>query len=417
MTATAEDLGRDLDARDREAEIPRRVDAYYGGGTAPARPAGGISPAAVPYGMPAPAPCGEKTVGVSRAVAAQRGCRHWGPGGKFGTPDECGDCPARRGGGGQVARPQGTAVAVRGRELDGDRLLKDAYTALKHFAVWPSEAALVTAVLYAAHAHAKAETTLDDGRKVRLPVWQYEPRLFLTSAGGGSGKSWMARLIAKLCPNGKMLVEVNKPNLVRLIEEQATVVVSEMDVLVGSGKRSQWFTGIANASYEPDQATSRVQNAKRVEIPLMCPMILDGLETVITSTGVELRTLVSRCILIRVKRAPDGYRAPRFDQAAREVFKLGSQKLGAWMTQAVAEGIGNYVPEVPEGFGNRPAALWEPLLAVADWAGGNWPKRARQACEELESSAAVDEDGEREQGYRSALAAWASDAGDGAEDA
>jgi hypothetical protein len=215
----------------------------------------------------------------------------------------------------------------------------------------------------------------------------------------------MARLVAKLSPDGKMLVESSKASLVRLIAKRATPVVTELDVLVGNGGRSKWFTGIANAAYEPDQSTYRVDHGKELEIPLMGGFVLDGLDIVEKSTGVEMRTLMSRCIKIRVKRAPDGYRAPRFDDAARAAFAHGNQKLAAWMAQQVRNGIGDHVPEVPEGLGNRPASLWEPLLAVADAAGGAWPQRARQACAELESPD-VNEGDEQEAAYQNALASW-----------
>ena len=35
---------------------------------------------------------------------------------------------------------------------------------------------------------------------------------------------------------------------------------------------------------------------------------------------------------------------------------------------------------MPPGVTDRPADVWEPLLAVADAAGGRWPGRARDAC-------------------------------------
>src|SRR5208337_3707165 len=189
--------------------------------------------------------------------------------------------------------------------VDGAQLLAEVCTALANFAVWPSEAALITTALWVAQRHARDE-------KTGLPVWQYSPHLFLTSEEGGSGKSWMGRLVAKLAPGGKMLVEPTKASLIRLIAKRATVVVTEMDVLVGNGGRNKWFTGIANASYERDQSTYRVDHGKELEIPLMGGMVLDGLDSVEKSTGVEMHTLMSRCIKIRVKRAPDGYRAPRF---------------------------------------------------------------------------------------------------------
>jgi hypothetical protein len=35
---------------------------------------------------------------------------------------------------------------------------------------------------------------------------------------------------------------------------------------------------------------------------------------------------------------------------------------------------------MPPGVADRPADVWEPLLMIADLAGGDWPQRARQAC-------------------------------------
>ena len=35
---------------------------------------------------------------------------------------------------------------------------------------------------------------------------------------------------------------------------------------------------------------------------------------------------------------------------------------------------------MPEGVRDRPAEVWEALLAVADFVGGDWPRRARAAC-------------------------------------
>jgi len=313
--------------------------------------------------------------------------------------------------GAMACRPAQT-VAVPRKPIDGDELLTDVRTALTHFACWPSEAALVTATLWAAAAHGKDE-------KTKLPIWQYSPRLFFTSSEGGSGKSWMARLVGKLSPDGKMLVETTKASLQRLIAKQCTVVVSELDVLVGNGGRTKWFTGLANAGYQRDVSTYRVDHGKELEIPLMCPMVLDGLETVITATGAELKTLVSRCIVVHVKRAPASYRAPRFDDQAAAVFARGRDKLGAFMAQQIQAGIAQHVPDVPEGLGNRPADLWEPLFAVADAAeasrdtragdGANWPELARQACVDLESRGPA-EDEDAEASYRDALSAWAGSA-------
>ncbi len=46
----------------------------------------------------------------------------------------------------------------------------------------------------------------------------------------------------------------------------------------------------------------------------------------------------------------------------------------------MADRVGNPWPDMPSGVADRPADVWEPLLMVSDLAGGDWPRRAREAC-------------------------------------
>ena len=58
------------------------------------------------------------------------------------------------------------------------------------------------------------------------------------------------------------------------------------------------------------------------------------------------------------------------------------RKLARWSADnAVA--LKDAKPLLPAGFNNRVAANWRLLLAVAELAGGNWPKQARDAAERL----------------------------------
>jgi Protein of unknown function (DUF3631) len=45
------------------------------------------------------------------------------------------------------------------------------------------------------------------------------------------------------------------------------------------------------------------------------------------------------------------------------------------------------VPTMPNGIEDRAADAWEPMLAIADAAGGDWPKLARAACRALSETA------------------------------
>ena len=280
-----------------------------------------------------------------------------------------------------VAQRPGQAVTLGSRgQIDGDRVLKQVYGYLGYMAVWPSQWAQVTAALYAAHAHAKDENG--------LPVWQYEPRLFLTSRTGGSGKSWLARQIAALCPDGKGLVEMTKASLIDLIAQHATITVGELDVFVGTGKRNQWLTGIANAGYEPDRMTVRKHGGKAQEIPLFGPMILDGLDSVIHS---DRRGPQDAHVPVHHRARRAG--RPRVTGRRGSTGRSGTSprvlngRLARWMAQEVEDGIADVVPGAARG---RREPSRGPLGAPAG-SGGRRGRRvagagARGAVSGLESA-------------------------------
>jgi hypothetical protein len=106
---------------------------------------------------------------------------------------------------------------------------------------------------------------------------------------------------------------------------------------------------------------------------------------------------MSRSVVIRMRRRAPGEHVEPF-RARLATAGAGplAARLAAWMGHAAAGLAGSY-PEMPPGITDRPADVWEPLLAVADAAGGDWPKRAREACTEL---AAAAETGEASLGVR-----------------
>jgi hypothetical protein len=51
-------------------------------------------------------------------------------------------------------------------------------------------------------------------------------------------------------------------------------------------------------------------------------------------------------------------------------------RIAHW-ANAVEDLLADAWPEMPHGIRDRDADVWEPLLAIADEAGGHWPERAR----------------------------------------
>ena len=46
---------------------------------------------------------------------------------------------------------------------------------------------------------------------------------------------------------------------------------------------------------------------------------------------------------------------------------------------------------MPDGLSDRAEDVWEPLIAIADQAGGPWPERARSAALVLSAKASIDD--------------------------
>jgi hypothetical protein len=292
--------------------------------------------------------------------------------------------PARNGA--AIARQPAAAVVQARQAVDGDQVLRYLYTYLRHFAHWGSAAELVTAALWVAQTHAR------DGKG--YPVWQYCARLAILGPSG-SGKSWKSRLVGKLSYAGEILVEPTAPAFTDLCAENHTVIMTEADEAFRSPGRSRKILAVANASYEPDRSSSRKQGGVAVRIPLFCQLVLDGIDEVLLSPNrPDLRAMMSRCLIVMSRRAPDGYRPPRFGREARATAELLAQRVSAWMAQEVQAGIADVVPAVPDHLGNRPYALWEPLFSVALAADqgdpdGPWSRACAEACEQLESAVQV----------------------------
>lgn len=274
-----------------------------------------------------------------------------------------------------AARP-GTALAIRaGRgSVDGARVLGYARQLLTRYARFPSAAAADAATLWAAHAHARDK----DGTL----AWQATPRLMLLSSQPGSGKSRVLELLGWLCPSTFGLdTEPTAAGLAwTLSSEHATGLLDEADVLFGAGKRRESIRAILNSGYRRNGTILRMRGGKGDRQRVFGPVALAGLDVLQTSTGESLAPLFSRAIVIRMRIAAEA--VPPLDREGCAAAARIRTALALW-TAGVRDEAAQAQPELPAWLMNRPAEIWTPLLAIADAAGGGWPERAREACEEL----------------------------------
>ena len=108
--------------------------------------------------------------------------------------------------------------------------------------------------------------------------------------------------------------------------------------------------------------------------PVYAPVALAGI------AGAMPSTITTRAITIhmRRRRADEPVEPFRERDVARQAQPV-REELAAWIGRAARQ-IGQACPAMPEGVTDRPAEIWEPLLAIADTAGEHWPTTARAAC-------------------------------------
>ena len=296
---------------------------------------------------------------------------HFGVGTPPFTPAYARSVISRRDRRGQAQAPP--ARHARGRRVnpasrDGAAALDDVRAFIGRFCALPTEHAYTAATLWAAHAHV-------------LDAFDSTPRLAFLSPEPGSGKTRALEILTLLVPWPMHAVNATPAALFRSVADKATrrtILFDEIDTIFGpKAKEHEELRGLLNAGHRRSGVAYRCvgEGTKQtvVEFPAFAAVALAGL-------GKLPDTILTRSIVIRMRRrAPDEHVEPyRARIHEPEGWKLRGM-LADW-TATVAERLTGYWPDMPPGVTDRPADVWEPLLAVADAAGGPWPGRARDAC-------------------------------------
>lgn len=248
-------------------------------------------------------------------------------------------------------------------------LLDDAEAFLARFVAFPSDAAQVAVTLWAAHCHA-------------VEAFDSTPRLALLSPEPGSGKTRTLEVLELLTPRPMMCLSASPAAIFRSVQaEQPTLLFDEVDAVFsrrGSDDGAEDLRALLNAGHRKGATIPRcVGPAHAVaRFPVYAAVALAGL-------GDLPDTLMSRSLIVRMRRrAPNEVVEPFRHRVHAGDGHLLAGRLAAWMT-TIRDALADAWPDMPDGIVDRPADAWEPLVAVADAAGGAWPGRAREACVEL----------------------------------
>lgn len=255
-------------------------------------------------------------------------------------------------------------------DTNGAELLDSVRDFLRRFVAFPSQAALDAVTLWAAMTY--------------FAVYLYAaPRLALLSPEPGSGKTRVLEVLALLTRRPMLAVSASPATIFRTLTiEMRTLLFDEVDAIwTKRGKDSdsnEDLRALLNSGYKRGAVIPRCVGPRHEvqNFVVYSPAALAGL-------GDLPDTLMSRSIIVRMRKRLRSEPVEPFRSRVHEPQALPvAQQLEEWAEQ-VGEEVGNAWPELPPGVVDRPAELWEPLIAVADAAGGHWPATARAACVEL----------------------------------
>ena len=234
----------------------------------------------------------------------------------------------------------------------------------------------------------KQHVILSDDEALTVALWilfawvhdmaaTHSPILLVTSAEANSGKTTLVNVVGFLVPRALVCVEISEAVLFRGIELwQPTIIVDEADVILTNNEplRSVINTGWTRGSSVPrcigDANTPHA-------FPTFCPKVI-GMK------GKRLPdTTLSRSIIIEMRRKKRGEKAMHFRSVDDAGLAELRQRALRWASDN-GQKLEGAEPEMPPGFDNRLGDNWELLLAIADFAGGAWPARARSGGKTVE---------------------------------
>lgn len=261
---------------------------------------------------------------------------------------------------------------------DGAQLLDDLHATFKHYVVFADEHASVAVTLWAATTHG-------------LPAFECAPRLVITSPVKRCAKSRLLDITTAVCHSPLATVNATVAAIFRSIgsAHPPTLVIDEADTLFGSkrvAEQNEDLRALLNAGHQRGRPALRCvgPNQTPTEFPTFAMAALAGI-------GNMPDTITDRAVNITMRRRANGETVAQF-RSRRDgpVLQQLRQRLAEWAAAHI-EALAAAEPAMPVE--DRAADTWEPLIAVADAAGGHWPVTARVACRALVAAAdEADED-------------------------
>ena len=251
-----------------------------------------------------------------------------------------------------------------GQAGEGAQLLDELREAIARYVILPSSEALTAVTLWVAATHIQ-------------PALQHAPRLAVVGPAKRCGKSRLLDVLTETVREPLITVNTSPAVVFRAIgEDPPTLLVDEADTIFGSIKaaeKNEELRGLLNAGHQRNRPALRISGPehKPQAFPTFAMAALAGI-------GDLPDTVMDRAVVIRMQRRKAGERVEQF-RSRRDIPALHAlrDRLMAWL-RPLMDTSADLVPPMPVQ--DRAADTWEPLVVVAELAGGTWPERARAAC-------------------------------------
>jgi Protein of unknown function (DUF3631) len=259
---------------------------------------------------------------------------------------------------------------------EGAGLLAELHAALCRYVVLPSPEAADAVTLWIAASHAQ-------------PAWEHAPRLAVVSPLKRCGKSRLLDVVAETCHAPLITINATIAAVVRSIgADPPTLLVDEADTLWGTRKQAdanEDLRGLLNAGHQRNRPMLRWDVTSRTTEQL------DTFAMALLAAIGELPdTIMDRAVVVRMRRRAPGEQVDPY-RTRRDAPPLHDlrESLSGWARQHLQE-LQHAQPAMP--LEDRAADTWEPLVAIADLAEGDWPARARDAAQAMTAAEAQQEE-------------------------
>ena len=216
------------------------------------------------------------------------------------------------------------------------------------------------------------------------------PYLIITSPERRCGKSRLLETLRGLVRMAWYVVRPSEAVLFRKLALGFVLFLDEVDTIFSAAAKdsTEGIRATLNAGFERGAVVSRCTDHGREleDFEVFGPKALGGI-------GDPPDTVKDRGFVLSLRRARrdearERFRRRRAGPEAEEIRR----RIEAWAEPAATlEALKRAEPSLPDALNDRAQDGAEPLLALADLAGGEWPERARAALVALAGEAAEDE--------------------------